>query len=392
LVASAMMAQATVYTVYEKNSGKDWSGSKESAFTTTVDVNGETFTLTYDKADNKSNDLRNPGTEKYSWRLYKSTSMSIESADVVMKGIRFTIDNADSGKYAVEGTTGTGWTGTLDKSAFTYTFNNAAGSQEFTFGATTGQVRITKIEVSTEEFEAGETPVDPVDPDPAETTSVKSIAETIALADGTKVKVDYQTIVAFVNGKNCFVQDAAGDFIQIYNANSYAVNDIIPAGWDATYKYYNNVTPELTDATLPESTEKGEFKPAVVAASTITNDMVNSVIAVKDVELAEASPATKDNFTGTSEGTTLSLRNNYGLESVAAGTYNLTLLVQVYKGELSLYVINYDADVNSTGVEAVEVIEGAAEYYTLQGVKVANPEKGLYIRVAGGKATKIAVK
>lgn len=389
LVACAMMANATVYTVYEKNSGEDWSGDKKSAFTTTVDVDGETFSLEYNKGDNKNNDLRNPGTEQYSWRLYKGTEMIITSADVVMKGVRFTIDNADSGKYAVEGTVGTGWTGTLDKAAYTYTFNNATGSKEFTFGASTAQVRISKIEVSDEEFEIGETPIDP---DPVKPTSVKSIAETIALAAGTSVQVDYETIVAFVNGKNCFVQDEAGDFIQIYNDNSYAVNDIIPAGWSATYELYSGTTPELTNATLPESTKTGEFKPAVVAASAITTAMVNNVIAVKDVELAEASPATKDNFTGTSEGTTLSLRNNYALESVEAGTYNMTLLVNNYKGEVSLYVINYNADVESTGVEAVEVIEGAAEYYTLQGVKVANPEKGLYIRVAGGKATKIAVK
>ena len=43
-----------------------------------------------------------------------------------------------------------------------------------------------------------------------------------------------------------------------------------------------------------------------------------------------------------------------------------------------------------SGIENVVVSEqGAVEYYNLQGVKVANPENGVFIRVQGGKATKV---
>ena len=51
-------------------------------------------------------------------------------------------------------------------------------------------------------------------------------------------------------------------------------------------------------------------------------------------------------------------------------------------------------DPNHSGVEgvAVEAVEVAAEYYNLQGVKVANPESGLYIVVRGGKVSKALVK
>ena len=44
-----------------------------------------------------------------------------------------------------------------------------------------------------------------------------------------------------------------------------------------------------------------------------------------------------------------------------------------------------------SAVEAVEAAEGAAEYFTLQGVRVANPEHGIFIRVAGGKAKKVVI-
>lgn len=47
---------------------------------------------------------------------------------------------------------------------------------------------------------------------------------------------------------------------------------------------------------------------------------------------------------------------------------------------------------DTSAVEAVEVAEGEAEYYNLQGVKVANPEKGVYVKVLNGKAEKVVLK
>ncbi len=52
--------------------------------------------------------------------------------------------------------------------------------------------------------------------------------------------------------------------------------------------------------------------------------------------------------------------------------------------------VDKDLNVSVEGVEAIE--EGVAEYYTIQGVKVANPEKGLFIKVLNGKATKVIIK
>ncbi len=46
-----------------------------------------------------------------------------------------------------------------------------------------------------------------------------------------------------------------------------------------------------------------------------------------------------------------------------------------------------------SGVSEIEsVVEGEAVYYNLQGVKVAEPENGLYIRVQGNKAIKVLVR
>lgn len=60
---------------------------------------------------------------------------------------------------------------------------------------------------------------------------------------------------------------------------------------------------------------------------------------------------------------------------------------------LTSNILNYLAKgVDFTGASAVQVIgsNGQAEYYTLQGVRVAEPTDGLYIMVKDGKATKLA--
>lgn len=45
-------------------------------------------------------------------------------------------------------------------------------------------------------------------------------------------------------------------------------------------------------------------------------------------------------------------------------------------------------DAGTVGVAAIEA-EGAAEYYNLNGVRVANPENGIYVKVVNGKAAKV---
>lgn len=52
---------------------------------------------------------------------------------------------------------------------------------------------------------------------------------------------------------------------------------------------------------------------------------------------------------------------------------------------------NDNPDDPTDGVGSVNADGGEAAYYTLQGVKVANPERGLYIRVINGKAEKVVL-
>lgn len=88
--------------------------------------------------------------------------------------------------------------------------------------------------------------------------------------------------------------------------------------------------------------------------------------------------------------TALNLKDNTGLIGKCA----------IFKGQRALYfkvvglksVTEYtwvsEGTEDPNGVAAIEA-DGEAVYFNLQGVRVAQPEKGLYIRVANGKATKV---
>ena len=53
---------------------------------------------------------------------------------------------------------------------------------------------------------------------------------------------------------------------------------------------------------------------------------------------------------------------------------------------------NYESNTDGVNDIIADDANAPVEYYNLQGVRVANPESGLYIRVQGKKATKVLVK
>lgn len=74
--------------------------------------------------------------------------------------------------------------------------------------------------------------------------------------------------------------------------------------------------------------------------------------------------------------------------------YAVTFIVKAAKEGMSdsdEAVFTYNVNV-LVGVEGIEAENGVAEYYNLQGMRVENPEKGMYIRVQNGKTQKFIVK
>ena len=79
--------------------------------------------------------------------------------------------------------------------------------------------------------------------------------------------------------------------------------------------------------------------------------------------------------------------------TVAEATDSVSTVVFTAKATtyITTIIVNYEP--TETGVEKIEVDNNAVvEYYNLQGVKVANPANGFFIKVQGTKASKVYVK
>ena len=80
--------------------------------------------------------------------------------------------------------------------------------------------------------------------------------------------------------------------------------------------------------------------------------------------------------------------SNVGRTVVVKGT------LENYYGAPGVKNTVYVSGLDSDGVEAIEAVDANApvEYFNLQGVRVANPENGLFIRRQGSKVAKVLVK
>ncbi len=161
-----------------------------------------------------------------------------------------------------------------------------------------------------------------------------SIADVLTADNNTEIRFDFPMTVGYVSGNYCYVTDGKGGYILVFGNNNninYSANDVIPAGWTAKYTVYNGL-PEIATKgyTLPESTETGTYEIATVNAADLASQPLCRIVKVEGVTFTEATPATNSEFTGTSAETTIGFYNQMKLASVAAGDYDVTVIVSVF--------------------------------------------------------------
>ena len=182
----------------------------------------------------------------------------------------------------------------------------------------------------------------------------------------------------------------------------YEVGDVIPTGWTATYKSPNSAKyycAVVVDAPKSAS-EKETFTPAVV--ENVKGLKRYGVYMVKDVTFENGTtPTVTGDIYGTyteidgrdeTENKEIKFRQYFGLDNLAAGKYNVTFVVEDNgAGSQILCPVKYEL-VQGSGVESIEEDETPAEYFTLEGIRVEKPAKGIYIRRQGEKVTKFLIK
>lgn len=101
-----------------------------------------------------------------------------------------------------------------------------------------------------------------------------------------------------------------------------------------------------------------------------------------------------DNLPGSYTGNTITMRSSAN-EEEANSVSAFYLVNQNDEIDMAGEYYRVYAHILKTGslaVDEIEAADAAAEYYTLQGVRVVNPENGIFVKVANGKAKKVMIK
>ncbi len=248
-----------------------------------------------------------------------------------------------------------------------------------------GTTTITAASEATDEYRAGKASYVL---NVVKVTKANSLAEMKALMGenpAAEVIINFPMTVTYKNAAYTYVTDGK-EFSLVYAAPvDYEDLDIIPAGWVAKDGTYNQLPEIKAVGSMPAATEKGQFTPRNVTPDQVSLDIINEVVIVKGVTFEKATPELKTSVVAND----ITFYNQFGVASVEAGEYDVKAAVSTYKGALQVYPIEYSMP---TAVGGIAAEDAAPVYYNLQGVRVANPENGLYIVVRGSKTSKVLVK
>lgn len=362
---------AASYTLYSSASRGTWT-LDGSTYVCNVTANGKNFTITYDKGT-YSNNLVSPA-DNVSWRMYKGTNVTISSPDVTIKTIAVGFDD-----YEYQGNTyyatlqmPEGWNGVLNEEELTFTASSSTGTNELTFTAAEKQVRIISLAVSDEEGN-----VTPSQPD--DVIFDCAFSKTADLDSWTQTYVSG----SMPDGLNAFYVNASqGCLCASSYVSSTKVNEAVHATLSRQFDLTNR-----ENCTLSVSQAFGFFFPTNQAeADNYTLYVIDASGAKQTLDFANYGAKGSGNWTSFAD-------NNFDISEFDGQVITLgfeydNTIARNCTWELKNFLMKGDQIEN--GIETVAADENVAPvYYNLQGVRVSNPENGLYIVVKGNKSQKV---
>lgn len=362
-VACAASMSATSYTVFDIANPGTWTGDA-NGWASTTQAGGKTFNLKTTKADSTT-DLISPVANTYAWRVYKGSKVEI-STDFEMKQIVITYDDYNDGQYIGELTLSSSWTGSVDGSVYTVV---SSGSSSIEMQAVVKQVRIKTIVVSDE---AGS--IDPpVGPELPEGVIYQNTFE--ENMDGW-VKINDESLSDFngwkinTNNPKCAICNA------YYGGSNHPANAKMQYEFDLTD--YKNVELSFEQAfgyDFPTA-QNDNYRVYV-----INGDNTDYLTMANFPAAPESGNWTKEWPVNTFD------LSEYDGETIKIGFEYATDGSKSRAWELKNFILKGDKE---SAVESIAADENEAPvYYNLQGVRVANPESGLYIVVKGSKVSKV---
>lgn len=381
-VACAASMSATSYTVFDISRAGQWLGSADG-YGQVVSFGDKKVTITTEKAASTS-DLVAPNYNSYSWRIYKNSVAKFVAEGITMKTVVITYDDMNDGQYCVTMDLNEGWTGAVDGAEYTL---ESAGLSELILTASAGQGRVKTVVVSdTDEVSDPQTPTDMVAFDPA----TGEPGEDPELPEG----VIYQnTFELNYEGWDKINDETLGDY------SGWKINGSYPACLIAN-SYYSGAN-HAANAKIQREFDLAEYSNVKLSVDQAfgyyypTSQVENFRLYIISGDYTDypafanfpaAAPAGKNWTEFANNEFDLS---EYDGQKITIGFEYATDGTTSRAWELKNFVLSGD---KAGAVNGIEVDENApAVYYNLQGVRVANPENGLFIVVKGGKSTKVVL-
>lgn len=214
---------------------------------------------------------------------------------------------------------------------------------------------------------------------------------------------------AYATGSTTFGDDVNLEGGQTLPLMAWGENQELP--WSADYTI--TIKGDMTEITAYTATPRPTGAPTVYIRGDMTDDW--AALPKWQLNYNEAD----DNYTFECKGETMLpagqkfkfADSNWGAVNYGSGNLEIELdtlgldevmtkggndmaMLEDFEGRI-IFVIDANGAVatfisyNESGVETLVGEEGEATYFNLQGQKVANPERGIYIKVVDGKAVKV---
>ncbi len=234
---------------------------------------------------------------------------------------------------------------------------------------------------------------------PTPNNEASTFAEALALgADGVTDAITFtgNATVVYQNNRHLYVKDAETwtlFYCKDVEMPKYNNGDVI-SGFQMTYTT-NDGQPQFLPVagTFTEGVAGEEVSPVVITASEVTLANYHKYVVI--VNAAFANSETKNTGYATDATGTATIyatwNNSYSDPQVGFpetdGNYDIKGFVSSYNGNFQVLATEF-AEANA--IENIESSDNApVEYFNMQGIRVDNPENGLFIRRQGNKVEKI---
>lgn len=214
-----------------------------------------------------------------------------------------------------------------------------------------------------------------------------SFAALFAEGDGTTAKVEGPIVAYFASGVYMYVKDATGGYALLYGINTTVNNGDTYDYIEGTVGAYGG-NPQLINYTLGTKTEGTPLEPEVYTVANLANASNCAYVEVKGVTVSGNSIS--------QDGNTFALYKRFNDVTFPTDgkTYDVTGVRTSFNGNDQLQPISFELSAGDpSGIVDIEAEgNGEVEYFNLQGVRVAEPANGLYLRRSGNRVEKVVVR